>query len=133
MNSKYIELFREVAHTTEILSERVYGMDYDGKTDDSQRAAETLRNDYSELYDKMRQPDFDSNTLTRQDFIKLLVGTSIVIGNLTTQIKNLQNAVDGYTTKIMPLLQRIYEESTDDESARKLAEELFQIEENPNN
>ena len=135
MNSKYIELFREIAHTTEILSERVHEMDYEGKNEDSQHAAEILRKDYGDLYDRMRKKDFDSSTLTRQDFIRLLVGTNIVIGNLSNQVKNLQNAINGYSTKIMPLLQKIYEETTDDESARKLAEEIFQIDdsENPNN
>ena len=132
MNSKYIELFREIAHTTEILSERVHEMDYEGKNVDSQHAAEILRKDYGDLYDRMRQKDFDSSTLTRQDFIRLLVGTNIVIGNLSNQVKNLQNAINGYSTKIMPLLQKIYEETTDDESARKLAEEMFQIDDSEN-
>ena len=77
----------------------------------------------------MRVVDFDDTTLTRAEFARLLVGATIVTGNLETQIKNLQTAVNGYKNTIMPMLQRVFNESEDDAGAQKLAQELFMIQE----
>lgn len=126
MDKRYIELFKEIAHATEVLAERVKDVD---KTEDATQAAETLHTDFSNLYDKMRVVDFDDTTLTRAEFARLLVGATIVTGNLETQIKNLQTAVNGYKNTIMPMLQRVFNESEDDAGAQKLAQELFMIQE----
>ena len=127
MDKKYIDLFKEVARATEVLAERVKEVD---TAQDDTEAAEKLRTDFGALYDKLRAPDFDDTTITRAEFARLLVGATIVTGNLETQIKNLQSAVDGYKNRIMPMLQKVFNESEDDAGAQKLAQELFVIQTN---
>jgi hypothetical protein len=78
----------------------------------------------------MCAPDFDYTSITRAEFARLLVGATIVIGNLETQIQNLQTAVKGYKETIAPMLQRVFNESEDDAGAQKLAQELFVIQTN---
>ena len=51
----------------------------------------------------------DFALLTHGRASQSLSDTNTVIGNLSNQVKNLQNAINGYSTKIMPLLQKIYE------------------------
>lgn len=127
MDKRYIDLFKEIAHATEVLAERVSEADYKDKTEDTDRAAQTLHDDFAVLYDKLRAEDFDDTTLTRAEFARLLVGVTIVTGNLETHIKELQTAVDGYKNRIAPMLNRVFNESQDDEGAQKLAQELFVI------
>lgn len=130
MDKRYIELFKEVAHAAEVLAEKVKDAEYDAKTPEADHAADVLYNDFSQLYDKLRAPDLDDTTITRNEFAHLLVGIVIVTGNLENQIKNLQTAVKGYRETISPLLERVFNESEDDASAQKLAQELFIIQTN---
>ena len=127
MDKRYVDLFKEIARATEVLAERVKDADM---APDATEAADTLHTDFGALYDKLRAPDFDDTTITRAEFARLLVGATIVTGNLETQIKSLQTAVDGYKNTIAPMLQRVFNESEDDAGAQKLAQELFVIPEN---
>ena len=124
MDQRYITLFREIAHSTQILAETVKTSEYKDKTEESDRAAALLSDDFQTLYEKLQS---DSFTLTRPEYAKLLVGATIVVGSLQTQIKTLTDAAEGYKTQIIPQLQRVFEESTDDETANQLAEEIFKI------
>lgn len=129
MNQKYIELFREIAHNTEIMAERV--MEYDKQKDDKEglKTAETMRNDFSNLYDKIRADNFNPETLTRAEWAKILVGSMIVTNNIEQQLENQRKALQGYKMDLIPKLNRIMEETKTDEEATKLAENLFEISE----
>ena len=129
MNQKYIELFREIAHNTEIMAERV--MEYDKQKNDKEglKTAETMRNDFSNLYDKIRADNFKPETLTRAEWAKILVGSMIVTNNIEQQLENQRKALQGYKMDLIPKLNRIMEETKTDEEATKLAENLFEISE----
>lgn len=127
MDKRYIDLFKEIARATEVLAGRVKDADTD---QEATEAAKALHTDFGALYNKMCAPDFDDTSITRAEFARLLVGATIVIGNLETQIQNLQTAVKGYKETIAPMLQRVFNESEDDAGAQKLAQELFVIQTN---
>ena len=129
MHQKYVNLFKELTHATEILAEQV--MEYNKKKDDQKGAetAQTMRDDFVKLYDKIRAEDFSANTLTKAEYAKILVAAMIIVSNLETRITNEQNAVKGYKETVIPKLERIIDECDSDEAAQKLAEELFTINE----
>ena len=60
MHQKYIELFKEVTHATEILAEQVMNFDHERKDDKGEATAQSMRDDYAKLYDRMRADDFDA-------------------------------------------------------------------------
>lgn len=128
MHSKYIELFKEIAKATSVSAEQV--MDYDKQKDDTKGydAAETLHKDFIELYDKIRDKNFDGQ-LAREDFARLLVGTLIIMNQLNDRITALKKAMTGYQTDIMPKLQDIVDNTKTDEEAMAMAEEKFSIKE----
>ena len=128
MHKKYIELFKELAHATEVASEQV--MEYNKTKNDEHgyKTAETLRNDFAELYDRMKAEDFDGSTLTKADYARLLVGSYVVVGNLQDRVQALQKAIAGYQSDLVPKLSKVIEADTD-EAARASAEEQFQISE----
>lgn len=129
MHQKYIELFKEVTHATEILAEQVMNFDHERKDDKGEATAQSMRDDYTKLYDRMRADDFDAATLTKIDYAKLLVGVLIIVNNLETKIANEQKAVKNYKDEIVTRLDRVVNESENDETARELAEQLFIINE----
>ena len=128
MHSKYIELFKEIANATAISAEQV--MDYDKQKDDAKgyEAAETLHKDFIELYDKIRDKNFDGQ-LAREDFARLLVGTLIIMNQLNDRIIALKKAMTGYQTDVMPKLQDIVDNTKTNEEAMAMAEEKFSIKE----
>lgn len=128
MHSKYIELFKEIAKATSISAEQV--MDYDKQKDDAKgyEAAETLHKDFIELYDKIRDKNFDGQ-LAREDFARLLVGTLIIMNQLNDRITALKKAMTGYQTDVMPKLQDIVDNTKTNEEAMAMAEEKFSIKE----
>lgn len=126
MHEKYLTLFKELAHATEVLSEQV--MEYNHSKNDTkgEETAKTMRDDYAQLYDRLRSGNYQ---ITLKDYAKLLVSSYIVSENLASKVKNEQVALDGYKNDIMPKLSRIMEETKTDEEATKLANEIFQIKE----
>ena len=129
MHNKYIQLFKELAKATAVSAEQV--MDYDKQKNDEKglAAAETLRDDFNALYDKIAAKDFDG-ILEKADFARLLVGTLIIVNQLNDRITALKKALSGYQTDIIPKLQEIVDNAKDDEEAMKIAEEKFIIESN---
>lgn len=127
MDNKYLQLFRELTHATEISAEQV--VEYDRAKGDEQgaTAAETLHQDYIELYDKLSNKDFDG-VLTKAEYAKLLVGSYIVANNLQDRVKALQSALAGYQTTLIPKLNNVIQAQTDEE-AQAIAEKEFKIEE----
>lgn len=126
MDNSILSLFKEIAIAAESAAEQV--KEYDNKKNDSAGAqsAEKMRQDYSELIEKLQL----NTSLTRQNYIQLLLGSMIVTNNLETRLELLQKTIKNYKTMIIPKLQRIMNETTEDDEAHKLAEKLF--EENKN-
>lgn len=127
MHKKYIELFKELAHATEVSAEQV--MEYDKSKNDEKgyETAQTMRNDFAALYDKIKNENFDG-VLTKAEYAKLLVGCYIVVGNLQDRVEALRKAIAGYQSDLVPKLSKIIEAETD-EAAQAAAEEQFVIKE----
>lgn len=122
MDKKYIELFTELAHATEVSAEQV--MEYDKSKDDTRgyETAQLMRDDYSKLYDKLRAEDFNGE-LTKEEFARILVGCHIVVGQLQDRITALKRAITGYQTDLIPKLDKIVQAEPED--AMKIANEEF--------
>ena len=127
MDKTYLTLFTELAHTTEILAEQV--MEKDGSKEQAVNAAKTMRSDYAQLYDRLRDKNFQESSLKREDYAKLLVGAIITAQQIENRIKTEQAALSGYKIDVIPKLERIVNESEDTEGAQKLAQEILTIEE----
>jgi len=95
----------------------------------AEQTAQSMRDDYIKLYDKMRADDFKAESLTKSDYARLLVGVLIIVNNLETRISNEQKAVKNYKEEIVTRLERVVNECKTDEESQKLAEELFTINE----
>ena len=132
MDKSYITLFTELAHATEVLSEKVLELNKEKNDEKGINAASTMREDYANLYDQMRAKDFDPTTLGRKEYAKFLVGAIIMAQQLEKQIERLKTSLSGYKIDIIPKLERIVNETKTDDESRTLAEELFQVQEKLN-
>lgn len=131
MDKKYVHLFKEIAHATEVMAEKVVEANRIKKDEKGEQTAKIMHDDYIKLYDRIRADDFDSDTLTKAEYARLLVGTLIVVNNLQERIKAEQSAIQGYKTDVIPKLQRIIDEAENDEKATALANEIFVISDLP--
>lgn len=122
MNERYIKLFTEIARATSVLSEQVMEYDRTKPDEKGEQTAQIMRDDFTRLYDKISKGE----SLSRADFAKLLVGSYISLRNLEDRVEAMKSAIDGYND-VMPKLDKVINDSTNDEEALKLAEELFQI------
>lgn len=124
MDKKYVELFKELAKATAVSAEQV--MDYDRAKNDEEglKAAQTMRDDYNALHDKIN----DGTELNKTDFAMLLVGAMVTANQIQDRIATLQKAMAGYQTDLIPKLNKIVEAKTEDE-VKKLAIEKFNIKE----
>lgn len=127
MDKTYIRLFSDLAHSIEILSEQVMEFDRQKQDDNGFKAAQTMREDYSQLFDKIKDENFDTSSLTRADFARLLVGAVVISKQITNKIEQEKTALQGYNIDIIPKLERIINETETDESALNLAQQLFNI------
>lgn len=123
MEKGYIQLFKEIAHTLELLSESA--LEQEKKENKSTEAAEKMRTDFSEIYDKICSDNFSSKDLTRNDLIHLLIGCYIIVKNTEDHIEQEKKAVEQYKTFIIPKLERITNETKTDSEAYTLSLELF--------
>lgn len=126
MDKNYVQLFLEIAKSTELLAERVVELDRKNNDQKGEATAKIMRDDFSALKEKLQS---DDATLSRSEWIKLLSGAMIVSNNIEDQIKTLQKANSGYKLNLIPKLNRIMNETETDEGAQALANELFQISE----
>ena len=124
MDAKYLQLFAELANTSEILAEQVMEKDHQDGNEAGEKTAQFMRDDYRGLKDRVAQgPD----ALEKKDYTRLMAGALIVANNIADRIKAYQVAYQGYKTDLLPKLQRILEETKTDEEAKNLAEQLFTI------
>ena len=129
MHQKYIDLFKEISKTTEVLAERVMEYNHTKKDEKGEKTAETMRNDFASLRDKFEKNDFDPTAITKAEYAKLLVGSMIIINNIEDRIANEKKAIEGYKLDLLPKLQRIVNECKTEEETTTLATELFTIKE----
>lgn len=129
MDKKYVTLFQELAQATAVTSETV--MDYDRQKGDDKglETATSMRNDFQELTDRIKAAG-DEYIPTKNDAAKLLVAAMIQANQIQTRIENLQKAMAGYQTDVVPKLQEIVDNAKDDDDARKIANEEFIIKDN---
>jgi len=127
MDKKYITLFKDLAQATASSAEQV--MDYDREKGDDKgfETATTMRDDFQELADRISKAG-DDYTMTQADSAKLLVAAMIQLNQVQDRINNLKNAVVGYQTDVIPKLQEIIDNAKEDETATKMANEKFIIE-----
>ena len=124
MDNKYIELFGLIARTVSNLAEQVMKEHHKNNDETGEKNAETMRNDFLELYYKLNDPNA---VLDKPDYARLLIGTIIVTNQLDARIKQEEDALRGYKVDIIPKLDRINNAESD--SVTELAEELFSIKE----
>lgn len=127
MHEKYKQLFIQLARAAELLAEQVASYDHSKDDKKGEETALTMRDNYGELHDRMSNKEFDFNTLTKNDYLKLYFAALIVNNNIEEQIKAQEKVAQGYKIDVMPKLQRIVEETKTDEEVAPLANEIFAI------
>ena len=126
MDSKYLELFTLITQQIANLAEQVMNDHQDKGEIKEQEIAQTMRDDYLNLHDKLTT----NQELNKADFARVLVGAIIVANQLDTRIKNEQKALDGYKLDIIPKLDQINNTEYDD--VPTLATKLFTVKEESN-
>ena len=129
MDNRYVTLFKDLAQATAASAEAV--MDYDREKGDEKglETATTMRDDFQALTDRINEGG-EAYNMNKSDAARLLVGAMIQVNQLQDRINNLKKAMSGYQTDVVPKLQSIVDEATDDEVAEKMANEKFIIKEN---
>lgn len=127
MHNKYLQLFKELAHTVQILSEQVVEANHKKNDNKGQQTATVMRDDYKQLYDTLRSTDFNPDTLSKKDYAKLLVGAIIVVKQIENKFEAEKKAISGYKIDVIPKLERIVNEAESDDERIALARELFTI------
>ena len=126
MDSKYLELFTLIAQQIANLAEQVMNDHQDKGETKEQETAQTMRDDYLNLHDKL----ISNQELNKADYARILVGAIIIANQLTARIQNEQKALDGYKLDIIPKLDQI--NSTEYEEVPALAAKLFAVKEESN-
>ena len=126
MDSRYLELFTLIAQQIANLAEQVMNDHQDKGETKEQETAQTMRDDYLNLHDKLTT----NQELNKADYARILVGAIIVANQLDARIKNEQKALDGYKLDIIPKLDQI--NNTDYDDVPALAAKLFTVKEDSN-
>ena len=126
MDSKYLELFTLIAQQIANLAEQVMNDHQDKGETKEQETAQTMRDDYLDLHDKLTS----NQELNKADYARILVGAIIIANQLTARIQNEQKALDGYKLDIIPKLDQI--NNTEYDEVPTLATKLFTVKEELN-
>ena len=126
MNSKYLELFTLIVQQIANLAEQVMNDHQDKGEIKEQETAQTMRDDYLDLHDKLTS----NQELNKADYARILVGAIIIANQLTARIQNEQKALDGYKLDIIPKLDQI--NNTEYDEVPALAAKLFTVKEESN-
>jgi len=84
-----------------------------------------MRQDYANLGDKIKSDDFQLDMLVKQDYLKLLAASYMITNNLLDKITSLKKAVSYYKTFLNAKLERVVNESNDEESLKIIVNEVF--------
>ena len=127
MDKKYVTLFKELAQATAASAETV--MDYDKEKGDEKgfETARIMRDDFQDLVSRI---DVTEYVMSKADAAKLLVGTMIMANQLNDRMEAYKKAMAGYQTDVIPKLQEIVDNATDDADAAEMANKKFIIENN---
>ena len=129
MDKKYVTLFKDLAQATAAFAEQV--MDYNRNKNDEKglSTATIMRDDFQALVDAIKEAG-DDYAPTHSEAARLLVGAMVLVNQLQDKVNALRKAITGYQTDVIPKLQEIVNKAgSDDELARKMANEKFIIEE----
>ena len=127
MDKKYVLLFKDIAKATAMSADSV--MDYNRQKGDDKglETATIMRDDFKQLAEVIEN-EGDNYAPTKPDAARLLVGAYVMANQLNDKIKAINKAIKGYTEDVIPKLQKIVDEAgTDDEVAKKMANEFFVI------
>ena len=128
MDKKYIELFTKLAEATQLLSEQVIKLDKEKNDTKGLETATTMRDDYKQLFNKIKADNFNPDNLTKRDYAQLLVGAIIIVKQGENKVEAMQKALDSYRTDLIPKLEKIVNEAdVDDEKRIEMAKEFFEI------
>ena len=89
MDKSYINVFKELARAAEVAAEQVKEYDHNNGDTKGEETATIMRDDYAKLFDKISAEE----TLTKNDYAKLLTAAYIVSNNLRDRISNLKKAI----------------------------------------
>lgn len=125
MDKKYIELFQGLAQAMAATAETV--MEYNHSKDDTQgeKTAEVMRTDYQNLSNKIKEAG-ENYSLSKPDCAKMIVAAMVVSNQLQDKIASLKKALTGYQTDLLPKLQELFDNTSEDEWDKK-ADEIFII------
>lgn len=129
MDKKYITLFKDLAQATAASAESV--MDYNRSQNDERglSTATIMRDDFQTLADAIKEAG-DDYAPTQPEAARLLVGAMVMVNQLQDKVNALRKAITGYQTDVIPKLQEIVNNAgSDDDLARKMANEKFIIKE----
>lgn len=84
-----------------------------------------MRQDYANLGDRIKSDDFQLDMLVKQDYLKLLAASYMITNNLLDKITSLKKAVNYYKTFLNAKLERVVNESNDEESLKIIVNEVF--------
>jgi len=129
MDKKYITLFKDLAQATAASAESV--MDYNRSQNDEKglSTATIMRDDFQTLVDTIQEAG-DNYAPTQPEAARLLVGAMVMVNQLQDKVNALRKAITGYQTDVIPKLQEIVDNAgSDDDLARKMANEKFIIKE----
>ena len=99
MNKEYKTLFITIAEGAAYLAEGV--MEVEAKQGQSSNAAQTMKNSFNELRDKLR----NNEELSSKNIADLYLGATIVASNFDNQIKRIRTAQSMYRDKLIPKLR----------------------------
>ena len=125
MNKKYITLFQDMAQAIASTAETVAEYNHQKNDEQGEKTAFTMRDDYQELADKIT----DDYIPSKNDCAKLIVAAMILVNQLQDKITAYKTAIAGYQTDLIPKLQDIVDNATDDNIV-ELINEKFIIKDN---
>ena len=125
MDKKYITLFKDMAQALATSAETVADYNREKKDETGERTALTMRDDYQELAGRIT----DEYIPTKNDCAKLMVAAMVLVNQIQDKINAYKKAMTGYQTDIIPKLQDIIDNATDDNIV-ELINEKFKIQEN---
>lgn len=117
MNIKYKELFIAIAEGAASLAETA--MEIEQKQNQTSKAAETMRNNFNELRDKL----INDESLSSKNIADLYLGATILANNFDNQIKKIRVVQSLYRDNLIPKLKDCIKSPIEDRS--KNFEEIF--------
>lgn len=125
MMNQYITLFKEVSNMASILAEQVMDYNKEHNDDTGYKTASLMHNDYIELYNKLSDSNCEPLSLTKNEYIKLLAATMIVVSNIEERIKAQQKTVEGYKTILIPKLDALISNNKEKEDITEEIKQYF--------